>query len=118
MDRLLSTYLTSLELKKTIVKRSTELEIPFRYICHDINVEYKHFMATYINSEGTGECKLTVKQFEEMLDILGMSTRFQFVVKKDYPASEIREKLKDKYEKYKHRFEPSTNKEKRDTSID
>lgn len=99
--RLLKTYLGSNELKKVIVKRSIELNIPFRFICHEIGVEYRAFMQTYINSSTGDSSDMTEEQFEGMLEILGIETRFQFVLKSNFVAQG--EKLKEKYESAKQK---------------
>jgi hypothetical protein len=96
-NRLLNTYLGSKELKKLLVSRSEELQIPFRYICHEIGIVYKDFMKQYINSNGIN-MEITEGEFERILAILGVSVRFQFVVDKHYRALEVQQKLKNNYE--------------------
>lgn len=117
MGRLLKTYLTSLQLKKTIVRRSTDLEIPFRYICHDLGIEYRHFMATYINGGGEN-CEISEKDFEKMLEILGISVRFQFVISDTYRPDEIRDKLKKQYYSFTDGFKQPLNEEEAGTPSD
>jgi hypothetical protein len=97
--RLLNTYLGSRELKKLLIQRSEELQIPFRYICHEVDIKYKAFMNQYINGKSTA-LPITEKQFERILDILGISVRFQFVVDKQYRALEVQQELKSNYDQY------------------
>ena len=117
MGRLLKTYLTSLQVKKTIVRRSAELEIPLRYICHDVGIEYKHFMATYINGSGK-DCEISEKDFERVLEILGISVRFQFVINEAYRPEEIREQLKKQYYSFTDGFKQHINEEEAGTPSD
>lgn len=56
-------------------------------------------MSGYINST-IGEAKITEKQFEGVLEMLGINLRFQFVVNKSFKASEMRCWLKEKYDTY------------------
>lgn len=97
MSALLATYLGSRELKNAIIKRKQEFDIPFRYICHEIGCNYNHFMKSYINSQDARDCKLTEKQFERLLEIMGIKMRFQFVIDSKYKC-EIKETLKNNYE--------------------
>jgi hypothetical protein len=98
----LEKYLGSKELKKLIVQRSHALDIPFRYICTDVDLSYKHFMEAYINSIENKEFKVTEEQFEKILENLGIKVRMQLLVQnpgQEYNPDEVREKLKLKYER-------------------
>ena len=95
---ILETYLCSTELKKVIISRVREHNIPIRYICNAINVSYAQFMQSYINSMDGTKCNITEYQFEKMLDILGIEPRVQFVVKSDFNGQKVKDKLKRKYE--------------------
>lgn len=92
MSKLLYVLLTSHQLKKTIVQRSFKFNIPLRTICKKIGVDYKLFMVSYINSSGVSD-HINEKQFLEMLDILGIDVRFQFIVDSDYTEEMAKEKL-------------------------
>lgn len=96
---ILDIYLGSKELKKLIIRRSEDFEIPFRYICNDIKMDYKDFMQSYINSISNDSFSITEEQFERMLELLGIKLKHQFIIKSDYPAGAIREMLAGKYEK-------------------
>jgi hypothetical protein len=98
----LDIYLGSKELKKLIVDRSTRFELPLRYICSYAKIDYKEFMQNYINSLENNEATLTEKQFNDIFEILGIATRFQFVVKKDenYNANEMRKMITEHYNEH------------------
>lgn len=97
---LLERYLGSKEIKKLLVERSFKFEIPFRYVCKEIGVEYKHFMDAYINSMENKKFEITEEQFEKMLDIFGIKVRVQFLIQgpEKYNPVEIKKKLQEKYE--------------------
>jgi len=98
---LMDVYLGSAELKRLIVSRSKEFNIPLSYICSEICVEYQHFMASYMNVQGVSSANITEIQFEEMLSILGISVRFQFVIDAKYDGSTVSDELGEKYENKK-----------------
>ena len=105
MSSILDIYLGSKELKKLIIRRSEEFEIPFRYICNDIKMDYRDFMQSYINSLSNDSFSITEEQFERMLELLGIKLKHQFIIKSDYPAGAIREMLKEKYDLTEQRRE-------------
>lgn len=105
MSSILEIYLGSKELKKLIIRRSEEFEIPFRYICNDIKMDYRDFMQSYINSLSNDNFSITEQQFERLLELLGIKLKHQFIIKSDYPAGSIREMLREKYELKEERRE-------------
>lgn len=92
---MLSIYLGSAELKKALIARSIELEIPFKWICNELYIPYDDFMRSYINSSSSN-LDITEGKFNELLVMLGIEVRVQFVIP-DYNASELRDRLKEKY---------------------
>lgn len=96
-NKLLHTYLTSKELKGLIVQRSIEFQLPLRYICHKVGISHDSFMRSYINGGGLN-LEIEECQFEQILEILGISIRFQFVVQREYNACEVQGQLKEEYE--------------------
>lgn len=100
--KLLNIYLGSAELKRKIVERSTEFEIPLAYICGEIGIEYNALMKSYINVSGISRLEITEEQFEKMLSILGISVRHQFVIETDYKGREVSEELHEKYQRIKN----------------
>ena len=83
----------SKELKRTLVERSFKYQIPFKDICQKIGVDYKLFMSSYINSHAGGEGVINEAQFLELMDELGMSVRYQFVIDKNFDKEVEKEKL-------------------------
>ncbi len=98
---LMDVYLGSAELKRLIVSRSKEFNIPLSYICSEIKLEYKHFMASYMNVQGVSKADITERQFEEMLSLLGISVRFQFIIDAKYDGATVSDELGEKYENKK-----------------
>jgi hypothetical protein len=87
------------EVKKLIVKRSFDTGIPLRYICLGANINYVHFMGTYINSNSSENCKLSENDILRVLDVLGVSLRYQFLIDENYNKEEKKLHLKNKYDK-------------------
>lgn len=116
MGRLLKTFLISRELKKVIIRRSTELDLPLRHVCFDVGISYVRFMASYINSGMTDNCEISEDEFERLLETLGITVRFQFVIQKEFISRN--KELKEKYEKYKYRNFESPDKKETDFTID
>lgn len=100
--KLLNIYLGSAELKRKVVERSVEFNIPLTYICDEIGIEYRAFMTSYINTPGISKLEVTEEQFEKMLSILGITVRHQFIIESDYNGKEVSNKLNEKYEKIKN----------------
>lgn len=100
--KLLKIYLGSAELKRKIVERSIEFQIPLAYICVEIGIEYNALMKSYINVSGLSSLVITEEQFEKMLSILGISVRHQFVIETDYNGKEVSELLSEKYQRIKN----------------
>jgi hypothetical protein len=87
------------EIKKLIVKRSFDLEIPLRHVCEHCNINYSHFMSTYINTHSSLKCRLTEDEILRVLETLGVSMRYQFLIDEDYDKKERKSYLKNKYDK-------------------
>lgn len=116
--KLLDIYLGSAELKKKIVQRSLEFQIPLAYICREIGIEYKTFMSSYINVSGPSSLEVTEEQFEKMLSILGISVRHQFIIMSDYNGKAISDTLSEKYEKIKRDKNVTSNKKRNITGAE
>lgn len=112
--KLLKIYLGSAEIKRKIVERSVEFNIPLAYICGEIGIEYNALMKSYINVLGISRLEITEEQFEKMLSILGISVRHQFVIETDYDGKEVSKALNEKYERIKNIKKFNGSKEKRD----
>lgn len=98
---LIEIYLGSAELKRLILKRSNEFNIPLKYVCSEVGLEYKSFMASYMNVQGVSTADITEEQFNKMLSILGVKVRHQFIIDVGYNGSEVSDKLGEKYENVK-----------------
>lgn len=96
---LLEIYTGSNELKKLLVKRSSEFDIPFRYACDEVGVEYSRFMSGYINALEVTKDIINEKQFEGILEIYGIDVRTLFIIKSDYNGEAMRLHLKSKYDR-------------------
>lgn len=92
-------YLGSKELKKLIVKRSFDLELPLKLICLDLGIDYKEFMSKYINSHENNNYEISEELFEKILSHLGISVRHQFVIDTRFDAVAKQEYLRDIYNK-------------------
>lgn len=99
MPKLLDVLLTSNQLKRAIVERSFKYGIPLRYLCSEAGVEYKMFMSTYINSTSGDPKYITEDQFLKILSLLGIETRFQFVISGSYDGNAVSKELAEKNEK-------------------
>src|ERR1700743_822391 len=93
---LLGVYLNSVEIKKLIVARSEEFQIPLKFICNDVGVSYDKFLSEYINSKDSSGYKITEDKFNKILNLLGLETRYTIVIKKDFNADEVRDNLRSK----------------------
>ena len=90
-------YLTSKEIKKTIVQRSQDFRIPLKLICHAVQIKYEPFIREYINAEDSSNYKIEEEKFEKILNLLGVETRVTLVLKKNFGENEIREQLQEEY---------------------
>lgn len=87
-------FLNSKELKKTIVYLSKEYEIPLMTICSEIRMDYKYFMNAYINcTDPSVRFEISYFQVNRILEILGIETRVQFVVKRHERIKEVQKIL-------------------------
>ncbi len=87
----------SKELKRLIVNRSFEYKIPLRYICQECGIEYKEFMLSYINSSTMKDCRLKEEDFANILKLLGVTIKHQFIIDKEYDGLEVRNELINKH---------------------
>lgn len=91
--------LTSKEVKRLIVKRSVELEIPLTHICSSLGISYKGFMDNYINGTEPVKSDITYKHVLKVLEALGVKVRYQFVVDTDFDVDGAKKKLNMKNNK-------------------
>jgi len=94
--RLIDALLGSKELKRELVERSFEFGIPFKMICNEVGIEYKVFMASYINSHESPNSEITEEQLKEVMALLGMQVRYQFVIDKSFDHAAVKQKLVNK----------------------
>lgn len=97
MSALRSLLLQSVEIKKLIVQRSTEHKIPLKYLCEKVGVNYLSFMASYIRAEGDPDIR--EEDFLKILELLGVTLRFQLVVEKSIDMDARRLEITEWYEK-------------------
>lgn len=95
----MKTYQHSKAIKRLIVEKSYEYQIPIRLLCLEVGIEYKKFLASYINSneENDSPC-FTEEQFEGLLKLLGLTPRVQVIIDKDYEPRKVRDILRIKYD--------------------
>lgn len=94
---LLHTYLNSVEIKKLLVSRSQGFNIPFKWICAEVGINYNKFLNEYINALDSSKYVISEKAFEDILGLLGMDVKVQIILKKDFRADTVLERLKEKY---------------------
>jgi hypothetical protein len=94
---LLHTYLNSVEIKKLLVSRSQEFNIPFKWICAEVGINYNHFLERYINALDSSKYVISEKAFEEILELLGVYVKVSLVISKCFRADTVLERLKEKY---------------------
>lgn len=100
---LLEVILDSKELKRLIVKRSLEYNIPLRYLCKESGIEYNSFMRSYINAMDSREYDCTEAKFKKLLSVLGINVRYQFVINDGIDMVEKSKELNSKYEEIQAR---------------
>lgn len=115
---ILDIYLGSKELKRLLVKRSTEFKIPFIYACEEAGVEYGRFLTGYLNSIEVSKDFINEAQFEKILEIYGVDVRTIFILKKDYDSEAVRLNLKAKYDREKIEKKIRDNGKKKRSSTD
>lgn len=98
MPSLVDIFLSSKELKRTIVKLSVEHSIPLKYLAKDIGLEYRYFMKSYINSLNHERFDISEIQINRLFELLGIETRTQFVLRSEHNFKKIQEQLKEKHE--------------------
>lgn len=96
---LLDLLYESKEIKRLVVQRSIDYNIPLRYLCNEVGLEYDRFMQTYINSSSSRTAKISESQFIEILKILGIDVRYQIVVNKNADMELVSRNLAEKYKK-------------------
>jgi len=96
MSSFMDVFVGSKELKRKIVELSDSHEIPLRYICKEIQVDYKHFMQAYINSD-SGNLSLTEYQAKRILSMLGIEVRTQFIINTEHDYKGVQQMLKEKH---------------------
>lgn len=89
-------FVGSKELKRKIVALSVAHGIPLRYICNEIQIDYKYFMQAYINSDG-GNIDLTEYQAKKILSMLGIEVRTQFIINTEHDYKSVQQRLKEKH---------------------
>jgi hypothetical protein len=77
---LLAIFLESKELKKLIVSRSVEFEIPLKFMCEELDLNYSDFMRSYINVQGASKLDISEEKIIELLAFWGIDLRYQFVI--------------------------------------
>jgi hypothetical protein len=87
-------------LKRAIVERSIKYGIPLKFLCLDAKVNYENFMRQYINTPGDSGLEITEKQFERIINRLGISIRFQFVIDGDFDVIKHNERLMNEGKEY------------------
>lgn len=95
--RLIDVLRGSKEIKRLIVKRSFEYNIPLRYICNELEIDYTLFMRGYVNSNSMADCSLEEEDFSKIFEMLGITIKYQFIIDKEYDGLEVRNKLVQKY---------------------
>lgn len=96
MSKMLSIYLGSAELKKELIARSIKYEIPFKYVCSEIGINYDEFMRSYINSTSSN-LDIAEEKFSDLLTMFGIEVRVQFVTHLEFGQKALRDRLKEKY---------------------
>ena len=86
MSKLIEIYLGSVELKKLLISRSKELNIPFSLVCKSIGIDYNKFLNKYVNVSDSRGFDVSESQFEELLNSFGISVRHQFVIDDNFDA--------------------------------
>lgn len=94
--KLIDVLLHSPAVKKLIYQRIAENEVPIRYMCNEIDLDYQVFMKSYMNST-SGKAKVTEEQFRKILDMLGVDIRYQFVINENADVKKMRDELVAKY---------------------
>lgn len=95
---MLKTILNSKELKRLLVSISNESRIPFKYLCEEVGIDYNEFMMSYINVKGLSTADISEDKFKELLKLLGISIRTQFVVDTKIDLESLKSKLAVKYD--------------------
>ena len=96
--KLLAILLESKEIKRLIVKRSFDYNIPLRYVCLECGISYQDFMQQYINVMNKSTIELSEDKFRKLLSILGISIRYQVVIDSEMDMGEQSKRLSIKYE--------------------
>jgi single-stranded DNA-specific DHH superfamily exonuclease len=105
---LLKRLITSKELKKLIVQQSHDFNIPIKYACSELRIDYDNLMAAYINSKNSETFTMSEERFIEFLEFFGIVVRHQIVIDENKDLKKLSENLITKYD---------VTKEKRSTEI-
>lgn len=97
--RLSEILLTSKEIKRLIVKRSFELEIPLTHICSHLGISYVRLMKHYINGNSPEIMQMDSIQILRILELLGVKMKYQFIVDPDFNVEVSKAKIKQKKNK-------------------
>lgn len=95
---LLRTFLESKELKRCIVERSFDHNIPLRYVCREAGVTENEFLKSYINVNGVSRMEITEDQIKRVLSVLGINVRYQFVIDTTIDMNQVSKNLSSKNE--------------------
>lgn len=96
MSALRKLLLESMEIRKLIVHRSTEHNIPLKYLCEKVGINYQRFMFSYIRAENDPD--VSEEKFLKLLELLGVTLRFQLVVDKSVDMGARRLEITEWYE--------------------
>jgi hypothetical protein len=93
---MLEVLLNNNQIKRVIIERSFEYNIPFKWICAEIGIDYKTFMYSYINA-AKSPSGVSEEQFCEIFELLGMSLHHELIIRKDIDMAAKSRELADKY---------------------
>jgi len=63
----------------------------------ELGIEYKDFMASYINSNSMRECNISEEDFEKILKLLGVTIQHRFIIDKDYDGVKEKNELMQRH---------------------
>lgn len=89
--------LNSAEVKKLFVQRSTDYQLPLKYICSEAGVDFNEFMQSYVNSKASSGCSITEDQFMKMLSVIGVNVKYTFIIDSKVDMNDVSRKICDKY---------------------
>lgn len=98
--------LNSKEVRKLIVHRSEKYNIPLRYVCREISVDYTRFLG-YINSQTSRPSDIAEHEILKALEVLGVSIRFQVVIDGRLNMIEVSKKLEETHSRDEKKETPA-----------